>query len=399
MPYSVINLERGTPTSRRVGTLTGAVALAQVGATVDPFFSSKETATIPYDVDASLIWQPLDTPWTSKEPGAITWDANSGSYLGVQTPAPWMVSGLNLDVVGRLREPLAVPITLRVLYGKNLGLGVSLDQVILVDIVIPAGEVFGKAVVPVVNPMGGSPGSDGMLGFVLFTNGSVITFPVILESVEVMMTTGTNLHTVNPYFDGVSGWTNVAPSTISGNQFKLGKNAPLKTYLTQVLPAGAVKAQFWAMRVYCRQTGGGVKIRVGLNGWKFPIYPGWNMFKGITQEDAPGIELQILKDEAGDGLTDTIIDFVYAWNAIYQGEVLVINPTDGTVIDTFLAGAPGQVVGPCQICWGDAPPLSGVYQAGDIIYNTNPVSGGPSGWICQKDGNPGYWTTLPESVA
>jgi hypothetical protein len=55
--------------------------------------------------------------------------------------------------------------------------------------------------------------------------------------------------------------------------------------------------------------------------------------------------------------------------------------------------------GPCQICWGNSMPVVGVYQAGDIIYNSAPASGGPSGWLCTADGNPGLWTTLPETVA
>ena len=399
MPFSVINLERGTITNRRVGALSGAVTLAQVGTTIDPFFSSKETATEPYAEDSSSIWLPLETPWTTKVEGMIAWDASSGSYLGAETSVKWLSDGMSLDVLIRLRTPLAIPINVSILYGKNLNLGVSLDKVILGVLTIPAGQVLVKSTLPVVNPLGGSPGADGMLGFVFYTNGSLITVPVSVEALYAQVTTGSNLETVNAFFDGATSWNKTSPATIANNSFGLGKKAPFKTYLTQVLPAGANKAQFWCIRIFCKQTGGGLKVRVGTSGWKFPIQAGWNMFRAITYDTAPGIELQILKDEAGDGVTDTIIDCVYAWYAVVQGEVLSINPLDGTVIDTLLAGAPGDVVGPCQICWGDSMPVSGTYQAGDIIYNSYPVSGGPSGWICIKDGNPGLWTTLPETVA
>ena len=399
MPYSVISLERGTITNRRVGALTGAVTLAEVGTTIDPFFSGQETATEPYAEDASGLWSPLGTPWTSKTEGNIHWDANSGADLGIQTKVPWLVAGMSLDVIIRLRQALPSDVNVNIVYGKSLGLGVSLDQVILASILVPAGTLLAKTSIPVVDPAGGPAGADAMLGYVIYTDGTPVTFPVEIESAYARVTTGSNLQTSNAFFDGATGWNKTTPATITNNCFGLGKKAPLKTYLTQVLPAGADKAQFWCVRFYCKQTGGGLKVRVGLSGTKFPIKAGWNMFRAITYDTAPGIELQILKDEAGDGVTDTIIDCVFAWYAVVQGEVLSINPLDGTVIDTLLAGDPGQVVGPCQICWGDSMPVGGTYQAGDIIYNLAPASGGPSGWLCMKDGNPGLWTTLPEMVA
>lgn len=56
-------------------------------------------------------------------------------------------------------------------------------------------------------------------------------------------------------------------------------------------------------------------------------------------------------------------------------------------------------VGGCKIGWDIAMPVSGMFHAGDIIYNSNPASNGPTGWICTVDGAPGLWTTLPETVA
>jgi len=56
-------------------------------------------------------------------------------------------------------------------------------------------------------------------------------------------------------------------------------------------------------------------------------------------------------------------------------------------------------VGGYRIGWGSALPYEGNYQVGDTIYNINVISGGPTGWICITSGNPGIWTTLPETVA
>lgn len=38
-----------------------------------------------------------------------------------------------------------------------------------------------------------------------------------------------------------------------------------------------------------------------------------------------------------------------------------------------------------------AKPLSSYWNAGEIIYNTNPVAGGYLGWVCTVAGNPGTW--------
>jgi len=62
----------------------------------------------------------------------------------------------------------------------------------------------------------------------------------------------------------------------------------------------------------------------------------------------------------------------------------------------------GQIksgVGGRKIGWDTEMPIVGMFYAGDIIYNSNPASNGPTGWICIADGAPGTWTTLPETVA
>lgn len=51
------------------------------------------------------------------------------------------------------------------------------------------------------------------------------------------------------------------------------------------------------------------------------------------------------------------------------------------------------------IGYADAMPIPGTWLAGDILYKPQPVSGGPTGFICLTSGTPGLWTTLPETVA
>jgi hypothetical protein len=45
------------------------------------------------------------------------------------------------------------------------------------------------------------------------------------------------------------------------------------------------------------------------------------------------------------------------------------------------------------------PPMCGQWVAGDIIYNTTPAIGAPSGWICTASGCPGLWIALPEVLS
>jgi hypothetical protein len=42
----------------------------------------------------------------------------------------------------------------------------------------------------------------------------------------------------------------------------------------------------------------------------------------------------------------------------------------------------------------DRFPSSGVYQQGDIYWNSNPIAGKPIGWVCTKSGNPGIWASF-----
>ena len=41
---------------------------------------------------------------------------------------------------------------------------------------------------------------------------------------------------------------------------------------------------------------------------------------------------------------------------------------------------------------GDATPVSGAWQTGDIVWRTNPAEGGHVGWVCTRSGAPGSWS-------
>lgn len=43
---------------------------------------------------------------------------------------------------------------------------------------------------------------------------------------------------------------------------------------------------------------------------------------------------------------------------------------------------------------GDSIPESGNYKKGDIVWNSNPMSGGTVGWVCITTGKPGQWKTF-----
>lgn len=40
-----------------------------------------------------------------------------------------------------------------------------------------------------------------------------------------------------------------------------------------------------------------------------------------------------------------------------------------------------------------APPTSGTYRVGDILFNESPTAGGFVGWVCVASGSPGAWKT------
>lgn len=53
-------------------------------------------------------------------------------------------------------------------------------------------------------------------------------------------------------------------------------------------------------------------------------------------------------------------------------------------------------VGGVREYFGVRPPLSGVFQAGDRVYNLQPALGQPTCWICLASGMPGIWEPGPK---
>ena len=43
---------------------------------------------------------------------------------------------------------------------------------------------------------------------------------------------------------------------------------------------------------------------------------------------------------------------------------------------------------------GDAPPASGLWARGDVVWNSAPWTGAPLGWVCTSAGTPGVWNVL-----
>lgn len=49
---------------------------------------------------------------------------------------------------------------------------------------------------------------------------------------------------------------------------------------------------------------------------------------------------------------------------------------------------------PIQISTGTAAPTTGYWNLGDIVFNSNPTSGGYVGFVCITAGTPGTWKTF-----
>jgi len=43
---------------------------------------------------------------------------------------------------------------------------------------------------------------------------------------------------------------------------------------------------------------------------------------------------------------------------------------------------------------GSAPPATGLWSRGDVVWNTAPWTGAPMGWVCTSAGTPGVWNVL-----
>jgi hypothetical protein len=50
-----------------------------------------------------------------------------------------------------------------------------------------------------------------------------------------------------------------------------------------------------------------------------------------------------------------------------------------------------NLIGYKRIMYMNAPPTSGAYSVGELVYKNNPVPGGMLGWVCTTAGSPGTW--------
>lgn len=63
-------------------------------------------------------------------------------------------------------------------------------------------------------------------------------------------------------------------------------------------------------------------------------------------------------------------------------------------VDLHVAGAV-RLNNRLQLC-AEATPTAGNFNVGDIIWNSNPKSGGNIGWVCTRSGDPGVWNRFGE---
>jgi len=77
----------------------------------------------------------------------------------------------------------------------------------------------------------------------------------------------------------------------------------------------------------------------------------------------------------------------------------VVQGKMGIGVKNFIDDADLTVAGPIRMQdkkfeVSNAIPTSGVYKKGDIVWNSEPKSGGTVGWICLRDGTPGEWKSF-----
>jgi hypothetical protein len=77
-----------------------------------------------------------------------------------------------------------------------------------------------------------------------------------------------------------------------------------------------------------------------------------------------------------------------------HGKLSVGVKVPDTNVDLHIAG-PVRLNNRLQII-AEAAPTAGNYNIGDIVWNSNPKSGGTVGWICTRSGDPGVWNRFGE---
>lgn len=88
-------------------------------------------------------------------------------------------------------------------------------------------------------------------------------------------------------------------------------------------------------------------------------------------------------------------NYAVKWNiAIYDrlgsnGNKFSVNTGQNDSLNPSLNGEAAQVAKFAY--YSSAPPVTGTYLLGDIVYNTAPASAGYIGWVCTVAGTPGTW--------
>lgn len=70
---------------------------------------------------------------------------------------------------------------------------------------------------------------------------------------------------------------------------------------------------------------------------------------------------------------------------------------EGTIISA--ASLLKQTNGKNFVYYLDAPPVSGTFVRGDIVWNQTPAAGGTPGWVCVTSGTPGTWKAMANLAA
>jgi hypothetical protein len=92
--------------------------------------------------------------------------------------------------------------------------------------------------------------------------------------------------------------------------------------------------------------------------------------------------------QAGLHLINDAADVLARGNRV---ETRATTPYAPALIDQSSGG--GHSIEPAQR-HGAAPPASGLWSRGDVVWNSAPSSGAPSGWVCTNAGTPGVWKVL-----
>jgi len=204
---------------------------------------------------------------------------------------------------------------------------------------------------------------------------------------------------VNPSFEaGAFGWSVVArplleeypasdvgPGRMAHFRWKAGQTASLSQRLPPLTPEQAANQLSFSCLVRAEGKGQ-VEIEVsGPNtGGYVPVHAGggWHVLSA-TFRAAPGPFAAGVRAIAGDADLDLFIDEC----RLSFGDVPALNPAKFASLE--LNGA--------TLTSLPAPPTSGTWKKGDVVFASDPGAAKAAGWVCTADGAPGEWTPFGTS--